>query len=295
VNGLAGAPGLAWLQVVGGAFLISFSAPFVRVAEVAPSTAGFYRMVFGAAALALVVLIRDGGWSGLRRGWAWAWLIGFFFALDLWFWHRSIHWIGPGLATLLANFQVFGMTLAGMLWLRERPEPVFGVGLLLAAVGLWFLFGQDWVALDATQRMGVVFGLLTALAYTGYILTLRQSQSIATPLSPQARLFQVCVCTGVLMAASNAIESASFAIPDAQSAAALIGYGVFCQVVGWLLITTGLPRITAAVAGLLLLLQPVLSVTWDLLFFGLRLAPVQIGGIGLALLGIYVGSLNKKA
>jgi hypothetical protein len=38
------------------------------------------------------------------------------------------------------------------------------------------------------------------------------------------------------------------------------------QTMGWLLITHSLPRIPAAVAGLLLLLQPSLFFVWDVRF-----------------------------
>jgi len=72
----------------------------------------------------------------MRRGFAANWggsiLIAIFFAFDIWFWHQSIAYIGPGLSTLLANFQVFMLTAIGVLWLRERVGWRFASGLALA-------------------------------------------------------------------------------------------------------------------------------------------------------------------
>lgn len=283
-------------QVTVGAVLISFSAPFAGMVDVSPSTSGFYRMAFGSLGL-LVLLLAVPRWRGslkadIGKGWLASLLIGAFFTLDLWFWHRSIVWIGPGLATLLANFQVFVMTLAGLLLFGERPGWRFMTGLMLALSGLWLLVVQHWPGLNDEQRLGVVFGLLTALAYTGYMLSLRHSQSGSGKLNPVLRLFQVSLCTAVLMAVLNGFEGHSFMIPDARNLWILVAYGLLCQVLGWLLITNGLPGIAAGLAGLLLLLQPTLSVSWDMLFFGLKLTAWQWFGLLLALVGIYFGSLR---
>ena len=69
-----------------------------------------------------------------------------FLALDLWFYHRSIQYIGPGLSTLLANFQVFVMAAAGYLILREPPSTKQLVAIPLALLGLALIVGLDWGA-----------------------------------------------------------------------------------------------------------------------------------------------------
>lgn len=277
------------LLVTGGAVMISFAAIFARLADVEPTTSGFYRMAFGALGLLILLVIFKPMRTGFGRSWGASFLVAALFAADIWFWHRSIIYIGPGLSTLLANFQVFILTAVGVIWLRERVGWRFATGLGLAVIGLWLLFGRDWVSLPPDYRLGVIFGLLTAVAYAFYILSLRGFQIRHTGIAAEARLAQVTICCGLILGLINALEGNSFAIPDTQSLAALVALGLLCQVLGWLLITRGMPFLPAAIVGLLLLLQPSLSIVWDFLIFALRLDWLQIAGATLALIGIYLG------
>lgn len=279
----------AGLLVTGGAVLISFAAIFARLADVEPTTSAFYRMLFGTIGFGILLLLDARLRKGLKSGWLASIIIAICFTADLWFWHRSINYIGPGLSTLLANFQVFVLTFVGVVWLKERVSWRFGAGLSLAMLGLWLLFGRDWAALPPDGRLGVMLGLLTALAYGAYLLTLRAAQIRNAELKPEARLLQVSLCCTLMLGLINLLESQSFVIPDTGSLVALIALGLCCQVLGWLLITRGMPSLAAAVVGLLLLLQPSLSIVWDMLIFDLELAPIQFIGCGLALLGIYFG------
>lgn len=285
------APGAlrAALFVLAGALMISFASILARLADVPPTTSAFYRMVFGAITFALILLARPELRRGLTDNWAGSFLIGAFFAADLWFWHRSIFYIGPGLSTLLANFQVFMLTAVGVFWFRESLGWRFACGLALAMLGLWLLFGREWTILTPEYRLGVILGLLTALAYALYLLTLRGLQIRHGHIRPEARLAQVTICCGLILGVLNGLEGNSFVIPDRSTLLALIALGVFCQVLGWLFITKGMPFLPAGLVGLLLLLQPSASISWDMLIFGLRLGLPDVIGVVLALTGIYLG------
>lgn len=275
--------------VLTGALMISFASIFARLADVEPTTSAFYRMVFGTMTFAVLLLARPEMRTGLRDNWAGSFLIGALFAADLWFWHRSIFFIGPGLATLLANFQVFMLTAVGVIWFREHLGWRFSAGLMLAMVGLWLLFGREWAILSPEYRLGVILGLLTALAYALYLLSLRGLQIRHAHVRPEARLAQVTLCCGLILGLLNLLEGNSFSIPDSGTLLALIALGLFCQVLGWLFITKGMPFLPAGLVGLLLLLQPSASISWDAILFGLRLAPLELTGVTLALIGIYLG------
>ncbi|GAB4201149.1 MAG: DMT family transporter [Wenzhouxiangellaceae bacterium] len=280
--------------VAAGAALISLAAPLVKGTSVEPTLAAICRMWFGSLTLGLLLLINPEWRRGWRRGWGASALIALFFALDLWFWHRSIHWLSPGLATLLANFQVFLLPLLGRVIYAEKPAPRFFIGLLLAAGGLWLLFGHNWQQFTGLNRWGVVYGVLTAVAYAAYTLTLRHAQSGGQAPAASARLFQVSLLCTILLVIDGWIEGLDFFAIHGSDWLRLIALGVLCQVFGWILIARGLPGVAAAIAGLLLLLQPSLSLVWDFLFFGLQLSTLQIIGVLLALAGIYFGTRVRR-
>jgi len=283
----------AW-QLAGGAAFISLAAPLVKGTSVDASVAAIYRMLFGALTLGLLMMLNPRWRRGWRQGWGGSALIAFFFALDLWFWHRSIHWLGPGLATLLANLQVFLLPVGAGILYAEKPPARFYLGLLLAASGLWLLFGMNWAAFSSINRWGIVYGVLTAIAYAAYTLSLRHWQSRSDAPAAIARLFQVSALCTVMLTLSTLGSALYYLVIEPSDWLRLIALGMLCQVLGWLLITRGLPGVAAAVAGLLLLLQPSLSLIWDHLFFGLQLDGKQVCGVLLALVGIYFGGLGAR-
>ncbi|WP_372680351.1 hypothetical protein [Desulfosarcina sp.] len=63
---------------------------------------------------------------------------------------------------------------------------------------------------------------------------------------------------------------------------------------GWLLITRPLPRIPAAIAGLILVLQPPLSFTWDVLFVNRATSTMASTGVILARFAIYLGAASGR-
>jgi drug/metabolite transporter (DMT)-like permease len=286
---------LGILRLVAGATLISFSAVFVKLAHVGPTVAGFYRMAIGGTILA-AVLFRRGrpSWRDRSRILP-ALACSLFFALDLTFWHRAIHYVGPGLATLLANFQALFLAAFGVIFFGERMTVRLCIALSSAMVGLYLIVGWTWQGLNPGYKLGVLLGGLTALCYTAYLLTLRRLQSRKGSVSALENVAFISLLTALLLGLEGLATGESFSIPDFQSLAVLASYGLLCQVLGWVLITGGLPAISASQVGLILLLQPVLSFLWDILFFA---RPTTLGdglGAALALFGIYLGTSGKPA
>jgi drug/metabolite transporter (DMT)-like permease len=129
------------LRLFAGAICISFSPVWVKLVDVSPTTSGFYRVAIGGAALALFLVATGRHLHLSKRAVLILAASAVLFALDLWFFHRSINYVGPGLATLLSNFQVFFMMLAGVLLLQQRPRLVQLVAVPLALFGLGLIVG----------------------------------------------------------------------------------------------------------------------------------------------------------
>lgn len=285
----------ALAAMVAGAAFLSTSAPWVRLADVGPSTAGFYRMLVGSTAL--YGICRATGREIWRDGhYALRFLpVAAFFAADLFLWHRCIPIVGPGLATILANLQVFVMAAAGTWLYGERPGWKFATGLTLALPGLVVLVGVDMGAFESGYLIGVALGVGAAVAYSGFLIGLRAAQGERETLSPAANLMYATAWCGAILAVLVAVEGSSFAIPDASTGGALLAYGLFCQVGGWILITGAMPNLPASLVGLLLLLQPALAMVWDVLFFARPARWADLGGAALVLAGLYLGTLDRKA
>ena len=277
-----------------GAALISLSPVWVTLTEVSSTVSGFYRVVFGGAALVVYFLVTGRRLELTRRQW---WLLvsaSVFFALDLWVWHRSIFYIGPGLSTLLGNFQVFILMAVGIVLFRQIPSKTQLVAIPLALLGLAMIVGFDWQVLPPDYQLGVIFGLLTAVMYAGYLLTLRQARHGSPYRIPTREMAVVSVFTAALMALMIVVEQESFAIPSAEDAFWLLAYGILSHCIGWLFIASSLLEVRAVEAGIALLLQPTLSFLWDVLFFDRPMTPIELAGAALALAAIYLGSRSSS-
>ncbi len=278
------------LRLFIGAALISLSPVWVKLVDVSPTTSGFYRVLIGGAALAVYLLVSRQRLALSKRSWQILFLASVFFALDLWFWHRSINYIGPGLSTLLANFQVFIMTAAGIVLLREMPRPVQLLAIPLALFGLTLIVGLDWQSLPADYRLGVIFGLLTACSYAGYLLSLRRSRQHSSHRLPTREVAVISLVTAVMLGASAVVEGESLAITTFDDAIWLVCYGILSHCIGWMFIASSLPHVSTTEAGLALLLQPTLSFVWDVLFFARPMSATELAGAAIALVAIYLGS-----
>jgi drug/metabolite transporter (DMT)-like permease len=284
----------AIIQMAIGASLLSSTSLFVVYAQAAPTVSGFYRMLFGGGMLLVWVAI-----SGKWRPMAWrdlglAVLPAIGFAADLIQWHRSILWLGPGVATLLTNFQVFLMALVGLIFYRERTGRWFAPGMLLAMIGLWLLVGAHWSMFDAQHRWGVWLGLGSGLAYTVYLLSFRHALKTYPHLSPAQFLGLMSLLCALLLWLCGMGEGDSFALHGVRSWSALLALGFFGQVLAWLLMVRAMPRLPASLVGLLLLLQPSLAFVLDVILLGRPTYATDWAGFVLALAGILCGALRPR-
>jgi drug/metabolite transporter (DMT)-like permease len=276
-----------------GAMCIAWSAPLVRLAEVPPTTAAVGRCLFALPVLLLVARWEDRRLGPLPRRTRWiAAAAGVFFAVDLVLWHHAIEAVGAGLATVLANLQV--VLVAGLAWwlLGERPRagllsaiPVLllGVALVSGALG-GATYGRD-------PALGVLLGLGTSLAYALFLLVLRQGSKdlrrVAGPL-----LWATVSATFVSLLIGLALDEV--VRPGAEALGWLVLLALSSQVVGWLLISSSLPRLPAAVTSVLLLAQPLGSLAIGAVVLGEAPTPVQYAGAACILGGVVLATASRR-
>jgi drug/metabolite transporter (DMT)-like permease len=273
-----------------GAAMISLAPVFVRVVDVSATVSAFYRTFFGGLILLAWLALTPRRPRPSGRTLAWLTLAGIAFAADLWAWHRSIWDVGPGLATLLANFQVFVLGLAGVWLFGEAAGWRLWLAIPLALAGLGLIVGFEWNGLSETYRRGILFGLLTAVFYSAYILALRGSRHTGSPVSPATGMAVASLVSAALLAAVASGSGESLAIPTVRDGGLLAAYALVAQVLGWILISASLRQVPASRVGLILLLQPALAFVWDVLFFSRSFGSREVVGAALALGAIYLGS-----
>ena len=186
------------------------------------------------------------------------------------------------------------MVAAGVLFFGERLHLRFGIGVALAFGGLVLILGDGWAALSEESRLGVWLGFATGIAYAAYNLGLKRAQREA-PLAAEPILVVSTLQCALMLGLAGLIEGASFAIPDAQSLAALLALGLVGQCLGWVLIGRALPRLDVATVGLLLLLQPLLAFVLDVLLFARPTAVYEWIGLALSLAGIFIAGQKPAA
>ena len=282
------------LGVLVGAVAIAFSGILYRKSHVSPVTGAFYRCFWALPFLWPLVVWEERRLGprprALRRA---AWIGGVFFAADLVLWHYAIEYVGAGLATVLGNTQVVLVGLLAWAIFRERPARSSLLAVPVAMVGIVLISGVlESGAYGSNPKLGAIYGLLTGIAYSGFLLALRRGAGergrVAGPLYDATLASTICVVPIGLV-----LGNLDFT-PSLEAQGWLITLALTSQVVGWLLITVSLGRLPTALTSVLLTLQPLLAVLFAALLVNERPSPLQLLGAAAILCGLLIASLGRR-
>lgn len=277
-----------------GAIGIAFAPIFVRLSETGPVTTAFYRLLFAIPMLWF--------WSQIdirtaarkqrqkpkvprsRYEWKWVCLAGLFFAGDLAVWHWSIVFTTVANATLFANFAPIFVTFGAWLLFKENISWLFLFGLVFALSGAALLIGVSF-GLGPHQVLGDALGLLTAVFYAGYILSIKQVRSMfSTSVTMMWSGIITCIALFIIAFLSEDQLLAS----TLYGWSVLIGLALVSHTGGQAMIAYALAHLPASFASVALLLQPATAALLAWIILGETLGLVQgFGGI-LVLTGIFL-------
>ena len=278
-----------------GALAIAFSAILVRLAEQPPSTSAFFRCLYAVPILGLLAWREDRRYGArprrLRRLSAGA---GVLFAADLIFWHHTIENVGAGLGTVLGNLQVVLVPFVAWFALGEHPTRRVLATIPLILVGIALISGVlEEGAYGRDPGLGVLFGVLTALSYAGFILVLRAGGAdLRRPAGP---LFDATLAATVAILLVGLPLGELRLEPSWPAHGWLVVLALTSQVLGWLLITSSLPRLPAALSSVLLTVQPVGSVLLGVAIFSESPTLLQMAGVVAILSGLLALGLRAPA
>ncbi len=273
-----------------GAACISASAIWIKLANTGPATAAMYRCAFALPVLGvLAVLERRRRGPRPPRSHAGATFAGLFLAVNLVLWNHAIADVGAGIATVMGNLQVLFVAVAAWALFHERPGRRFLLATPVVLVGVVLVSGLIGAGQHGLHPLaGIEYGLGTSVAYAVFLLVLRQSTS-GTPhvAGPLAEATLGCAVGALLL--GLVFGGLPLDIPLA-SLGWLLLLAMTSQTAGWLLITSSLPRLPAAVSSLLLLLQPAAAIVLAAVILAERPTMIQLGGAVLVCGGVLLAT-----
>ena len=286
-----GAP-LAFVALLAGNAALAAGPLFVRLADVGPVAAGFWRLALALPVLALLAWRQGRGaapWSGLRRGvLGLAAIGGVFFAADLASWHIGIHFTKMANATLFGNSASLILAAATLLMARRLPRGTEAAALALAVLGAVLLMRESGEAGESAV-LGDLLCLLAGLLYAGYMLTMQRARGALASWPALA----LSTASGVLPLLLFALAMGEQVLP--REWGPVIALAISSQIVGQGLLVYALPHFSALVIGLTLLVQPAIAALIGWLVYGERLSSVDLLGGALLAAALVLVRLPQRS
>jgi drug/metabolite transporter (DMT)-like permease len=269
----AGALPLAAL--LGGNVALAFGPWFVRLADVGPVAAGFWRITLAIPLLVALAFATERRPFRAARG---LWLVlalgGLAFAADLGSWHVGILKSTLANATLFGNSATLIFPIYGFLAARAWPTRSQGIALGLAAAGAALLMGRSY-ELSPENLAGDALCLLAGALYTVYFVLMTRARAVMAPI-PALALSTIASALPLLIVASLLGETIW-----PQQWGVLIGLALASQVVGQGLMIYALGHLSPLVVGIALLSQPVVAGVVGWVVYDERLGALDFLGAAL--------------
>lgn len=262
----------AFPAVLIGSCALAFGPWLVRLSQVGPVAAGFWRLALALPFLFVIAAMtrQPVHWPGRKLATLVA-IAAFFFAADLAAWHVGIHMTKLGNATLFGNVSSFAFAAWG-LWLARRwPSTTQGLALGLAVIGAAMLMGSSF-ELSPRNFTGDLLALFAGLLYTGYLIAVQHARGSLKPLP----LLFLASAFGAAMLLPVAMAFGETIIPRDWTFILLLALA--SQVVGQGLLVYGIAHVPPLVVGLTLLTQPAISALVGWMVYDERLGPIDFLG-----------------
>lgn len=264
---VAAHPLSAWigpLSVLAGGVCIGFAPIGLRLglsySELGPQAIALWRYTLAAPVLFAICVILEK--RPPSRPTPMIVLAGVCFALDIGLWHWALERTTVANATFIVNLGNIGVGLAAWLFLKERPTVNWLVAVVIAVTGAGFLSLAGTPG-GKTDLSGDLLALCAALMVAGYMLFSKLARGKLSAIDAIFWLTVTEVCTAVMLTLTSGERLLPTSLTDLAAPAFL---ALVVQIGGQGLIIFGLGRTPAAIAGVLVLIQPVTAaaISWQL-------------------------------
>ncbi|GAB4212728.1 MAG: EamA family transporter [Roseiflexaceae bacterium] len=264
-----------------------------EVADTNALSIGFYRLLFSLPVLLVVGwrtlggrLLRIGRRDLLPMG-----IIGVMMALYQVCLFSAIPLVGVSIAVLitLCTAPVL-VALASAALFGEKPTVRVGLALLGALGGSALLVAPGEGGQGAVNLVGVLFALGSAAGYATLTLSSRSLASRYHPIQP----LLIGFAAGAAMLLPFALLNGLTVAFPAEGWGLLVYLGVVPTALAYILFMAGMRHISATVASIITLLEPLTAAVLAWLFFREQLGGTALLGAALLLGAIVVLSLPKR-
>ncbi|RIJ17811.1 DMT family transporter [Henriciella mobilis] len=286
-------PPRAWvgpLLLLAGGVFIGLAPIGLRLGldHLGPQAIAFWRYVFAIPLLFILLVAIERRMPARINGYVV--LAGTFFALDIALWHWGLTLTTVANATFIVNLGNVCVGFIAWLFLKEKPKPIWFAAVLVAVIGAAALSlgGEPGGKSDIR---GDVLAIGAAIMVSGYMLC---SKLARNRLGAMDVIFWLTVVEAVVAGFMVIISGESFMPPAMAGFVAPAFLALAAQIGGQGLIIAGLGRTPAAIAGIIVLIQPVVAaaISWQL--FDESLTAIQGGGAALILFGIWMSQRRPR-
>ena len=270
-----------------GAIAIAFSPIFVRFSDVDTIMTAFYRIFISLPFFLFFSsfnIIEKVKFPKFNNSYVIFLVSGIFFALDLICWHWSIKLTTVSKATFLSNLAPIVVIIFSLIFLKERFSKFFYLAVLLSMVGMLMLLGESF-KFNKSQFIGDLLGVLTAVWYGSYIVTISQ---LRKKYNSTSIMFLSGIVTAIILLIVSILFEQSLIPQSLFTITIIFLLGFICQFVGQSFITYSLAYLSASLSSLCLLIQPIAATVLAYFFFQEKLTTIQFFGSALILIGIYI-------
>ncbi|MEM1389880.1 MAG: DMT family transporter [Pseudomonadota bacterium] len=278
------------LMVFAGGVSIGFAPIGLRLGldELGPQAIAFWRYLFALPVLFILAVLVNRRLPAKPN--PYIVIAGTCFALDIGLWHWALTYTTVANATFIVNLGNVCVGLTAWVFLKERPTLIWAVAVLIAIAGAAALSLGGEAGGKADIR-GDLLALAAAVLVSCYMVASKVARQTISGLDTIFWLTAVeIVVAGILVLAFRE----SFLPPAMTGFLAPLFLAIIVQIGGQALIITGLGHTPAAIAGVLVLVQPVIAagISWHL--FDEPLTALQAGGAAFILFGIYLSQQRIK-
>ena len=270
-----------------GAIAIAFSPIFVRFSDVDPIMTAFYRIFISLPFFLFFSsfnIIEKVKFPEFNNSYVIFLVSGIFFALDLICWHWSIKLTTVSKATFLSNLAPIVVIIFSLIFLKERFSKFFYLAALLSMLGMLMLLGESF-KFNKSQFIGDLLGVLTAVWYGSYIVTISQ---LRKKYNSTSIMFLSGIVTAIILLIVSILFEQSLIPQSLFTITIIFLLGFICQFVGQSFITYSLAYLSASLSSLCLLIQPIAATVLAYFFFEEKLTTIQFFGSASILIGIYI-------